>query len=32
MLKIYGDAEVTVSIVNAAVDPDTEGSASDGVF
>ena len=32
ILKIYGEAEVTVSIVNATVDPDTEGRASDGEF
>ena len=29
---MYGDADVTVSIVNATVDPDTEGRASDGEF
>ena len=30
ILKIYGEAEVTVSIVNETVDPDTEGRALDG--
>jgi len=32
ILKIYGDADVTVSIVNETDDPDTEGSATEGEF
>ena len=29
---MYGEAEVTVSTVRATVEPDTDGSASDGAF
>jgi hypothetical protein len=31
-LKIYGEAEVTVSIVSDTEDPETDGSASEGEF
>jgi hypothetical protein len=32
ILKIYGEAEVTVSDTRAKEEPDTEGNASDGAF
>jgi len=32
ILKIYGDAEVTVSDTRAKDEPDTVGNASDGAF